>query len=807
MPPVAKCCFCPKRIGTRENRFKISEPSILPHFKTFVGDNIVLYDESSHVLCQKCRMKIRNATTRKKVEGAWIYESMPKVKDIAARAFAEQDSPFDSQLPSTSAKSLPTNNLQNPNLDQDSDVEGNIPVCDESTNEQEFMDTEDSDGFHGIQMDELNSENIIEEPENARVSIGIQVCMNSDMGSEVVLEGNSASQSQQSVQSQASVCHLSRIQTVTATQSSCFLCKNKQGRTTVPKPAIRQVWTVLSVFVPQTNRCCRSHLNQKQEFEPEVLDLINLVKTGVEMKSSEFCDWLLTITNVKSPKHGISFDEEGIEEDYKLLTGLHKAQFDDLYNNYVCGSLRNSSNRTPRDGLGMLLMLLRGNLTQAFIGSLFRTTQPVVSSTIKAVTSTLMSTFVPRYLGVDPCNHLTRDDCQKNHNVKLFNGLFEKPFTSLGLVADATYIYIEKPQDHRKQSQSFSKHKFRNLFKFMIVCCPDGYIVEGNGPYFANGANNDATILEYMLAASDLEHFLDEGDYWIVDRGFRDLALKLRLEGVDVFMPAFKEKDQPQLTTAAANETRKVTACRFIVEQVNGRLKNVFKFLSATVEGSYSPRTIESYFKICCALLNKFFPPLFSDSSRHESIVVDVLQRAAMSNSLQEELDRMQLSTRASSRWESVNGESVQEFPRLTMQDLLKFTLGIYQIKRAAWYIKQHMSQTGDFEFFMYRQDDQLIRVKMNSRHKSGTKYNVWVKFDGTRAGLDGILGYTCDCPVGLRVVGACSHVTSVNGFFIRLLIFLFLLTVIRFRSLSIYPTIAINPSIRMPGCRRIGTV
>jgi hypothetical protein len=293
--------------------------------------------------------------------------------------------------------------------------------------------------------------------------------------------------------------------------------------------------------------------------------------------------------------------------------------------------------------------------------------------------------------------------------------------------------------------------------------------VEGNGPYFANGANNDATILEYMLAATDLEYLLNNGDYWIVDRGFRDLANKLRLDGIDVFMPAFKGKDESQLTTAAANESRKVTACRFVVEQFNGRLKNVFKFLRATVEGSYSPRTIESYFKICCALLNKYFPPLFSDSPRHEEIVTDVILRAAMSNFLQEELDRKQLSTRAISRWEPVNGSSIAEFPRLTMQELLRFTLGIYQIKRSAWYVKQHMSESGQFEFFMHWQEDQLIRIKMQSRHRSGTQYNVWVKFNGTKMGVDGILGYTCDCPVGLRVVGACSHVTSVSLYLINI--------------------------------------
>jgi hypothetical protein len=100
------------------------------------------------------------------------------------------------------------------------------------------------------------------------------------------------------------------------------------------------------------------------------------------------------------------------------------------------------------------------------------------------------------------------------------------------------------------------------------------------------------------------------------------------------------------------------------------------------------------------------------------------------------------------------------------MQELLRFTLGI---KRSAWYVKHRMSESGQFEFFMHRQEDQLIRIKLQSRHRSGTQYNVWVKFDGTKIGLEEILGYTCNCPVGLRVVGVCSHTTSVSLYLINI--------------------------------------
>jgi hypothetical protein len=288
------------------------------------------------------------------------------------------------------------------------------------------MDTEDSIPYQGIDMDDDSLEVVEEEVGiSSTKSIGIQVCMSLECGTEVVLEGASA-QSSQCLSSQASaassVCNLGRIDTVPATQSCCFICKNKQGRHVVSKAAIRQVWTKLNMFVPRSNRCCRSHLNSQPEFDPEMLDLVLAAKPGVQMKSSDFREWLDTITTVKSTTVGWSFEEGGLDADYKLLTGVRKEQFDDLYTFYLEGFLKNSSNRSPRDALGMLLMLLRSNLTQAFIGRLFQTTQPVVSTTIKAVTSALMSNFVPRFLGVDSITY------QEINTIRIIMCLFSMEF-------------------------------------------------------------------------------------------------------------------------------------------------------------------------------------------------------------------------------------------------------------------------------------------------------------------------------------------------------------------------------------------
>jgi len=67
----------------------------------------------------------------------------------------------------------------------------------------------------------------------------------------------------------------------------------------------------------------------------------------------------------------LSFNEDGIApQDYKLLTGLNKDEFDTLFN-YCHIELRSSSNRTGRTALGVFLVKLRLNLSQEVLAFLF----------------------------------------------------------------------------------------------------------------------------------------------------------------------------------------------------------------------------------------------------------------------------------------------------------------------------------------------------------------------------------------------------------------------------------------------------
>ncbi|XP_037047596.1 uncharacterized protein LOC119082237 [Bradysia coprophila] len=216
-----------------------------------------------------------------------------------------------------------------------------------------------------------------------------------------------------------------------------------------------------------------------------------------------------------------------------------------------------------------------------------------------------------------------------------------------------------------------------------------------------------------------------------------------------------------QFTCEEANASRKVTMFRWVVEAVNGRIKNVFPFFKHTIEGSYVPK-IMRFNRIACAIMNKYFPPLFSNKDFHDIIAegcVDDLQ--PQSNALKEEIETLGVK-RMTTKWEKASASSVVEFPKLSAEDLQKITLGTYQIKIAARYIQNHLKQDSEFGIFIHRDTADIIRARIQSRFSKSKTHDAWVKFSANENGCDAIKGLYCSCKVGERTLGCCSHLTAV---------------------------------------------
>ena len=82
---------------------------------------------------------------------------------------------------------------------------------------------------------------------------------------------------------------------------------------------------------------------------------------------------------------------------------------------------------------------------------------------------------------------------------------------------------------------------------------------------------------------------------------------------------------------------------------------------------------------------------------------------------------------------------SLQDFPRLTMQDLQRITIGVYQLKQAASYTRKHLNEDRDYILYTHKEDSGIIRIKIQSRHINSKQYQLWIQYE--TCGFDPIKG------------------------------------------------------------------
>lgn len=70
-----------------------------------------------------------------------------------------------------------------------------------------------------------------------------------------------------------------------------------------------------------------------------------------------------------------------------------------------------------------------------------------------------------------------------------------------------------------------------------------------------------------------------DGNVFILDRGYHDSFSLLEQLNYSAHYPLSLESGDYQLSTVNANESRKVTICRWLVEVVNGRFERHFNIL------------------------------------------------------------------------------------------------------------------------------------------------------------------------------------------------------------------------------------
>ena len=164
------------------------------------------------------------------------------------------------------------------------------------------------------------------------------------------------------------------------TEARCFIC-GENNRNRIPKRAIDDVWHKKKIRIPYNNRCCSRHLINNL-FTEEALEQIHAEHEQSYATPEEFAQWFKNLDLPQQPKFKLKLQFSTLDpEDYGLLTGFSKEQFDNILS-FIEIDLRNTDTRTIRDALGLFLVKLRTNMTHRLLQFLFDIKTPSVVSYI-----------------------------------------------------------------------------------------------------------------------------------------------------------------------------------------------------------------------------------------------------------------------------------------------------------------------------------------------------------------------------------------------------------------------------------------
>ena len=383
------------------------------------------------------------------------------------------------------------------------------------------------------------------------------------------------------------------------------------------------------IFIPFGSRCCDKHISAGY-LKPGALQRIQNKESKGYLSVEEFINIFNTIKNEyllkvsamedfsKTPP--LNFDEIRCltSDNYYVLTGLSRTDFDNLTSRIPSSALKNTQNPSARTAIACLLMKLRLGISHQVLATLLsfkdkRTVSHVIHSAHKAI----VQYFVPYFLGFD---HITRKEVIDLHTRPLASELLaDQPGRAI-LILDGTYIYFQKSANNLLQRRTFSIHKGKPLIKPMLITTTTGYIVSCMGPYFADYKNNDAEIAKHIIYNNkeNIAEWLQKGDIIVVDRGFRDALDYLHLKGYQTYMPSFLAKGTKQFTAETANQTRIVTKVRWVIESANGRIKQ-WRLFDKVLPNSLL-KIAGDLAAIVCALQNCYGSPFIQTMSKDKEL-------------------------------------------------------------------------------------------------------------------------------------------------------------------------------------------
>lgn len=541
-------------------------------------------------------------------------------------------------------------------------------------------------------------------------------------------------------------------------------CHN-QTRCRIPRTIVIHMLCEHHLYIPGGARTCREHLESNEWNE-----LSNHCNVSHDFDSANFTDVCSIFQETVNRGNRFDFDTmtQLDENDLFFWVGYNYEQFNVIL--HQTPSISEQSNR-PRTVLGIYLAKLRTGETNERLATLFGMSRRTLERKLKIARECMEADFVNRYLGF---NHLTRNDILER-NLLLPKGIFGDGNNTKAIsICDGTYIYIEKSSNFMFQRQTYSLHKFENLLKPFMIVCSDGYIIDVLGPYPAT--MSDATIMQGIVHNEDSawHWFFNQNDVFILDRGFRDSVASLQECGYEAHVPPNKDRHESQLTTEQANKARLITICRWVVETMNGKIKQCFKLLRQTYINRALPHMFVD-FRIAASLLNAFHP-VYEDNRYAVDILNLIHLNINTPNRLYDYVDMKNLN-RQRRNFTRMQGNLLflEDFPRLTEEDVILQALGTYQQKLAKSYVAEHLSN-GVYVIEICRDDILndlsecniletnvwLLRARIQSRHVRARTYYTYILINRDQVGRNAINQCYCTCLTGRRTIGTCAHVVSV---------------------------------------------
>ena len=219
-------------------------------------------------------------------------------------------------------------------------------------------------------------------------------------------------------------------------------------------------------------RCCTKHISNGY-FTPAALQIIQKQEKTCEASSEELIDIfnvmkseLLPILSKIEGNHDappLNFEDTTYltSDNYYVLTGLNRKDFNNLCSCIPPSSSRNTQNRTARVAVACLLVKLRLSVSHQVLAALFSFPDKVtVSRIIHSALKALVAHFVPRFLGFQ---HISRREVIEWHTRPLAMELLsDRPDRAI-LILDGTYIYCQKSANNVLQRRTYSMHKGRAL--------------------------------------------------------------------------------------------------------------------------------------------------------------------------------------------------------------------------------------------------------------------------------------------------------------------------------------------------------